>query len=663
MCKCFQSCNGKKVQNCFSRLTKAVDQLFQHIIVFLLALNACNTLVDIQLLELIANIGIRDKSINIQINGRLKIIHGLDSLGLLNSLTEHLAVKIISHCIHVSVLLCPEKISRTAELQILHCDLKAASKIRIFSHGTETFLRSFLEHLVFRIHQKRIRSSVGTSHTAAQLIKLGKAVSVRIMDDHGIYIGNIQSRLNDRCGNQHIHITIDKIIHYLLQLPLTHLPMSKIHPGFRHKFGYAKSYLSNIIDTVVYIVDLAAAAKLPADSLPDSLLIILHNISLDGHTIHRRFFQNTHVTDTDQAHMKRTRDRSGSQSQHIHIFFHLLDLLFMSHTETLLLINDQKTQILEFHILGKNSVGTDHNVNLAFSDSLDGLFLLGGSTETTEEIYLHRKLLHTLYKGIVMLLGKNSSRYKINNLTALLHSLKSCSQGNLCFSVANIAAHKAVHDLCAFHIPLGVLDRCQLILCLLVREHFLKFSLPYSIRATDVALFFLADSVKLHQLFCNIFDSSFDTALGLVPLLPAQLVQLRCLRIIGRTGVFLQGIQLGCQNIKIAATAIFNLDIVLNNAVNFYFFDTTVNSKPMFLMDNKISNRKLRKILNTVAAVLFLFFALLLLFAKNIRLCHHREFDQRILESTSCMAINNHDLTGIDDTAVILAVKSIQPFL
>ena len=83
----------------------------------------------------------------------------------------------------------------------------------------------------------------------------------------------------------------------------------------------------------------------------------------------------------------------------------------------------------------------------------------------------------------------------------------------------------------------------------------------------------------------------------------------------------------------------------------------------MFLMDNKISNRKLRKILNTVSAVLFLFFVLLLLFAKNICLCHHREFDQRILESTSCMAINNHDLTGIDDTAVILAVKSIQPFL
>ena len=83
----------------------------------------------------------------------------------------------------------------------------------------------------------------------------------------------------------------------------------------------------------------------------------------------------------------------------------------------------------------------------------------------------------------------------------------------------------------------------------------------------------------------------------------------------------------------------------------------------MLFMNNKISNGKLCKILDPVSAVLFLFFALLLLFAENIGFRHHCKFDQRILEATSCMTIDHHDLSGTDDTIHVLAVKSIQTFL
>ena len=170
------------------------------------------------------------------------------------------------------------------------------------------------------------------------------------MDDHSVYVGNIQSCLNNSGGNQYIHISIDKIIHYLLQFPLTHLSMCKIHSGLRHKSGYPKGYFGNVIDSIIYVIHLSTPAKLPADGFPNSLLIILHNVCLDRHTIHRRLFQNAHITDTDETHMKSSRNWRCRQRQYIHIFFHLLDLLLVSNTKALLLINDQKSKIFKFHI-------------------------------------------------------------------------------------------------------------------------------------------------------------------------------------------------------------------------------------------------------------------------------------------------------------------------
>ena len=41
--------------------------------------------------------------------------------------------------------------------------------------------------------------------------------------------------------------------------------------------------------------------------------------------------------------------------------------------------------------------------------------------------------------------------------------------------------------------------------------------------------------------------------------------------------------------------------------VNFHFFDSAINSKTMILMNDKVPDRKLGKILNLLAAVLLLF--------------------------------------------------------
>ena len=326
------------------------------------------------------------------------------------------------------------------------------------------------------------------------------------MDDHGIHIGNIQPCLNDGGRNQHVDISIDKIVHNPFQFPLAHLSMGKIHPGIWYQLGNPKGNLINVRHPVINIINLTASSQLSSNGLPDSLLIIFHNVSLDRHTIHRRLLQHTHIPDPDHAHMKGSGNRRSCQCENINVLFQLLDLFLMGNAETLLLVYDQKSQVLILHILGKHSVGTDHNVHLSFFQVLERLLLLGRSAETAEQIYPYWKFLHSLDKGIVNLLGQNGSWRQIHHLSALLHLFKGSAEGNLCLAISNISTHQAIHDPGALHVTLGILNGIQLVFRFFIREHFLEFPLPYCIRTAHIPLFFLADGIKLYQLFGNIFD-------------------------------------------------------------------------------------------------------------------------------------------------------------
>ena len=53
----------------------------------------------------------------------------MNTFCLFHRLTKHFTVKVIAHCVHMSMLLCSQQISCTAELQITHGDLEAASQI------------------------------------------------------------------------------------------------------------------------------------------------------------------------------------------------------------------------------------------------------------------------------------------------------------------------------------------------------------------------------------------------------------------------------------------------------------------------------------------------------------------------------------------------------
>ena len=90
---------------------------------------------------------------------------------------------------------------------------------------------------------------------------------------------------------------------------LRHLPVGINYRGIRHQLLHMMSHLLNVLHAVVYIVNLTAPGQFPVHGLPDHLIVVLHNIGLDRHTVHRRLLQHAHVADTNQTHVKRSWDR------------------------------------------------------------------------------------------------------------------------------------------------------------------------------------------------------------------------------------------------------------------------------------------------------------------------------------------------------------------
>ncbi len=53
------------------------------------------------------------------------------------------------------------------------------------------------------------------------------------MDNHGVDVGNIKSRLNNGGRYQYVNLAVDEFIHDFFQLVFLHLPMGKLHGNVR----------------------------------------------------------------------------------------------------------------------------------------------------------------------------------------------------------------------------------------------------------------------------------------------------------------------------------------------------------------------------------------------------------------------------------------------
>ena len=190
---------------------------------------------------------------------------------------------------------------------------------------------------------------------------------------------------------------------------------------------------------------------------------------------------------------------------------------------------------------------SDHNVHRTVFQSADDLLLLGRCTEPGHHLNGHRIISHPFQKRCEMLLCQDRSRNQICHLLAILHRLERRPDRNLGFTVSDIPADQPIHDTMTLHVLLRLGDRPQLIIGLFIRKCFLKLFLPYGIRRICKAFLLLPYRIEVHQFFRNACHMSFYPGLRRLPCRTAQLIDLRSGPILA--GIFLDQIQLGCQNI------------------------------------------------------------------------------------------------------------------
>ena len=70
-------------------------------------------------------------------------------------------------------------------------------------------------------------------------------------------------------------------------------------------------------------------------------------------------------------------NRSGRQCERINVLFDFLEFLFVPNAETLLLVKDKQAKIRENHIVRKEPMRTDEDVDLSGSRRFEHFFLLG----------------------------------------------------------------------------------------------------------------------------------------------------------------------------------------------------------------------------------------------------------------------------------------------
>ena len=144
-----------------------------------------------------------------------------------------------------------------------------------------------------------------------------------------------------------------------------------------------------------------------ADGTAHRLFIERRQVGLDRTAQGRRRGDQAHLTHPGEAHVERARDRGCREGQDINVFAKNLDLLFLVHAKTLLLIHHQQAQLLKAGALAQQLMGPHHHINRPITEAFENLFALARRAEAIQQRHLDRIRRKAFAQGAPMLLSQH----------------------------------------------------------------------------------------------------------------------------------------------------------------------------------------------------------------------------------------------------------------
>ena len=101
----------------------------------------------------------------------------------------------------------------------------------------------------------------------------------------------------------------------------------------------------------MHVVDLPAARELAPDGVGDDAPVMLEHICLHRLAVDGRDLDGRHVADARKRHVERSGDGRCRERQRVDLTGELLELFLVRYAEALLLVDDEKAQVLEVQVL------------------------------------------------------------------------------------------------------------------------------------------------------------------------------------------------------------------------------------------------------------------------------------------------------------------------
>ena len=246
----------------------------------------------------------------------------------------------------------------------MHGNVDARPQVGEVFNGLEPAARLGVEVGQRRGEQVAESLAVAPAHAPAHLVEVAKPEVVGTVYYYGVGVGDVDAVFHDGCRQQHVVVIVGKVHDDLLQVVWLHLPVANGNAHVGYVFAYHLGYVCQLADAVVYKIHLPVAAHLKVYSVGDYLRPEGVYLRLDGVTVGRRGLYDAHVARPNERELQRARYRGGRHCERVDVDLHLAQLLFRGHAKLLLLVNDEKPQVVELHRLAYQLVGAYQYVYL-----------------------------------------------------------------------------------------------------------------------------------------------------------------------------------------------------------------------------------------------------------------------------------------------------------
>ena len=264
----------------------------------------------------------------------------------------------------------------------------------------------------------------------------------------------------------------------------------------------------------------------------------------------------------------------------------------MSHTETLLFIDDDEAEPLEFDGFGQQGVGADDDVDITGGQAFARLFGFCRRNQPRKAPNFYRKGPKALFEIVKMLASEQRRWCNYGNLHPGHGSSKGGAHRHLGFAKANIAADQAIHRLAGGHVAKHFLNRLLLIIRFLIREtihkagHFASFDASGSRRLQGTR------SSGPQQLMGNRPDAFLQLGLTSLPAFATEAIQHHAIPTFAVTA---ENVYILDRYVKLVAAGIFQMDAIMRAGANRNRDYSFVQTDTVFQMDHQITLTERRK--------------------------------------------------------------------